>query len=71
MIAHLSNKAEFYWQIRELVYLNRDEAVGYDRWLLLISVSRKNLARRTPSNRTDNRHRWAGREDQGEREKVV
>ena len=36
MIVHLIYKAEFYWQIRELVYLSSDEAVGYDLRLHLI-----------------------------------
>ena len=35
------------------------------------SVSRKSFAVRIKSIRTHNRHRWTGRADQGEREKLV
>ncbi len=48
-----------------------------DRSILRVSVDQRDfiilekLRKESCINRTDNRHRWTGRVDQGEREKVV
>jgi hypothetical protein len=47
------------------------ETMLRQRFLQAISLSWKSFAGRNVLNRTDNRHRWSGRVDQGEREKVV
>ena len=64
--------SSLYRQIRTGVYLSCDGAGRLlGNRLCVILRSWKSFANRITSNRTDNRHRWAGRVDQGERVTVV